>query len=101
MGDVTGGYGYNAIYDSSKSAKWGDAFEGRDPKYSWHNSGFVQGDNHSVVNVTWNDAVALAKWLSEKEGVKYRLPTEAEWEYACRAGTRTRHTSGDAPQFPC
>ncbi|WP_292992926.1 formylglycine-generating enzyme family protein [Nitrosomonas sp.] len=92
--DGTGAYGYNTDYDAAKSAS-GDAFEGRDPKYSWRNAGFVQGDDHPVLNVTWNDAVAMAKWLSEKEGVKYRLPTEAEWEYACRAGTRTRYASGD------
>lgn len=97
VADVTGGYGYNKNYDSTKSES-GDAFEGRDPKYSWRNPGFEQGDDHPVLNVTWNDAVALAKWLSEKEGVKYRLPTEAEWEYACRAGVRTRYASGDNPE---
>jgi formylglycine-generating enzyme required for sulfatase activity len=97
VGDGTGGYGYNENYDPAQSIS-GDAFEGRDPKYSWRDPGFVQGDDHPVVNVTWNDAVALAKWLSEKEGVKYRLPTEAEWEYACRAGTSTRYTSGDKPE---
>jgi formylglycine-generating enzyme required for sulfatase activity len=95
--DRTGGYGYNPDYDPEKSER-GDAFEGRNPKYSWRNPGFKQGDDHPVVNVTWNDAVAMSKWLSEKEGKKYRLPTEAEWEYAARAGTRTRYHSGNDPQ---
>jgi sulfatase modifying factor 1 len=94
--DGTGGYGYNPGYDPAKS-KRGDAFEGRDTKYSWRNPGFAQGGDHPVVNVTWNDAVALCKWLSETEGKTYRLPTEAEWEYAARAGTRTRYYSGDDP----
>ena len=51
-----------------------------------------------MVNVSWNDAVAFCKWLSGKEGKTYRLPTEAEWEYACRAGTTTRYFSGDDPE---
>ena len=51
-----------------------------------------------MVNVSWNDAVAFCKWLSQKEGKTYRLPTEAQWEYACRAGTTTRYYSGDDPE---
>ena len=54
-------------------------------------------DDHPVAGVSWNDAVAFCAWLSRKEKVKYRLPTEAEWEYACRAGTRTRFWTGDEP----
>jgi formylglycine-generating enzyme required for sulfatase activity len=97
VADGTGGYGYNPNYDPAASAR-GDAFDGRDPKYSWSNPGFPQGDDHPVLNVTWNDAVALARWLSVREGATYRLPTEAEWEYGCRAGTRTRYGSGDDPE---
>ena len=51
-----------------------------------------------MVCVSWNDAVAFCKWLSRKEGKSYRLPTEAEWEYACRAGTSTRFYNGDDPE---
>ncbi len=54
-----------------------------------------QTDNHPVVHVSWSDAKAFCDWLSRKEGKKYRLPTEAEWEYACRAGTRTKYGFGD------
>lgn len=97
MADGTGGYGYNAAYDPATTQR-GDAFEGRDPQYSWQNPGFAQDDQHPVLNVTWNDAMALAHWLSEREGVTYRLPTEAEWEYACRAGSGTRYPGSDDPQ---
>ena len=71
---------------------------GFNEKYSWRSAGFEQTDEHPVVNVSWNDAVAFCKWLSKKEGKTYRLPTEAEWEYACRAGTTTRYYSGDDPE---
>jgi formylglycine-generating enzyme required for sulfatase activity len=64
----------------------------------WDNTGFEQTDEHPVVNVSWNDAVAFCEWLSHKEGKIYRLPTEAEWEYACRAGTTTRYYIGDDPE---
>ena len=96
IADGTGGYGDNPAYDPAQSAR-GDRFEGRDPRYSWANPGFAQTGDHPVVNVTWNDAVAMARWLSEREGVVYRLPSEAEWEYACRAGTATRYHTGDEP----
>jgi formylglycine-generating enzyme required for sulfatase activity len=79
---------------------------GYDPKgamiqskdFTFRNPGWAQTDEHPVVYVTWNDAVAFCGWLSKKEGKKYRLPTEAEWEYACRAGTEHLYFWGDDPE---
>lgn len=53
------------------------------------------GDRYPATYVSWNDAVEFCKKLSQKEGSKYRLPTEAEWEYACRAGTKTQFSFGN------
>lgn len=50
-----------------------------------------------AAGISWYDAVAFCEWLSQKEGKVYRLPTEAEWEYACRAGTTSLYSSGSNP----
>jgi formylglycine-generating enzyme required for sulfatase activity len=87
--DRKGGWGYTG--DKRKP------FEQR-PTFTWHDWGVEQGDTSPVVNVSHNDAVAFCEWLNRKEGEKYRLPTEAEWEYACRAGTTDRYYNGNDPE---
>ncbi|MHC4622942.1 MAG: SUMF1/EgtB/PvdO family nonheme iron enzyme [Planctomycetota bacterium] len=58
-------------------------------------NGLSTDDDEAVINVNWYDAQAFCRWLSDKEGLPYRLPTEAEWAYACRAGTTTHYHTGD------
>ena len=67
----------------------------------WRDPGFPQTDAHPVVCVSWNDAQAYAEWLGRRTGQHYRLPSEAEWEYAARAGSTTSRFWGDDPNAGC
>ncbi|MBI5821885.1 MAG: SUMF1/EgtB/PvdO family nonheme iron enzyme [Verrucomicrobia bacterium] len=94
--------GNACCYD--RAAKTFTNMEGK----SWRdpNFGAAPEDNHPVCCVSWNDAVMFCEWLTERErkagrlpsGMVVRLPTEAEWEYACRAGTQTKFWWGDSKE---
>jgi formylglycine-generating enzyme required for sulfatase activity len=87
--------GYRTAGDEVRAArvwsKGGDDFKG----VNWRNPDLAQDDRHPVVCISWNNARAYCDWLSRETGQRYDLPTEAQWEHACRAGTDTRWSHGD------
>lgn len=86
--DKIGGRGFDAQAIASGKSR-------QSVEFNWMNPGFPQGDDHPVTNVSWNDATEFCLWLSKKEGREYSLPTEAQWEFACRATTKTLFHSGN------
>jgi formylglycine-generating enzyme required for sulfatase activity len=86
----------NTCYVWQHSATWENQ-QGR----NWRDVGFRQADDHPVVCVSWKDAQAYLAWLGRKTGKAYRLPTEPEWEYFARAGTKTSRYWGDDLSLAC
>lgn len=92
--------------EAERGLEGGVPYQGKRPLATWRKpritleKGYQQQDDEPVLHLTWNDCVAFCKWLSNKEGVEYDLPTEAQWEYACRAGTTTPWSFGNFEDLP-
>ena len=99
---VTRGQWAAFVSATSRPTRAGCTWTGRtgmkpDPEGAWNNVGFAQDDRHPVVCVSWQDAQDYVRWLSQRTGHTYRLPSEAEWEYAARAGTTAAYPWGPTP----
>ncbi|MBI5749278.1 MAG: formylglycine-generating enzyme family protein, partial [Nitrospinae bacterium] len=94
-GGVNGCFAYDQD-DKEKQWNWREWASWKRPNKYQENE-----DNHPVACISWNDAKAFIEWMGRKSGKNYRLPTEAEWEYAARGGTTGRNYWGNSKEEAC
>lgn len=95
--DVTRGQWAAFVADTKRAAGtgcWSTDMKGDGKEFDWNHLGFEQDDSHPVVCLNWNDTQDYVKWLSARTGRTYRLLSEAEWEFAARAGSTTPFSWG-------
>jgi formylglycine-generating enzyme required for sulfatase activity len=80
---------------------WKNGSWGWQSGYLWDSPDFTQKENQPVACVSWNDVKAFIDWVNSKSAERTRLPSEAEWEYAARGGTRSARYWGDDPDRAC
>ena len=88
-------------YEAMGCRYWNNEDWVRDPNRDWRDPGYEQGDDDPVTCVSWADAQAYVRWLSNETKSAYRLPSETEWEYAARAGTATPYFWGANADLVC
>lgn len=88
--------------EAERGTSGGFGWNGQDlvqsPEFDWRNPGYPSSTSHPVTIITLEDAQAFCKWLSSKSKMKVQLPTESQWEFACRAGSQERTYAGDTDE---